>query len=165
MRPNKPLTILVLALLLPGIAGAKSTDRQQPMDISADNMDSLLTDTSESSIAGNVVISQGTLKIEADKALVTRVKGEITKVTLLGSSARLQQTNDNGDTMRASAKEIVYFLGNDQIHLKGGVVIDQARGSMRGESIRYDIKSGRLTGGNDGNRLQMRILPKKTEKN
>ena len=39
-------------------------------------------------------------------------------------------------------------------------VIEQPRGTLRGESIKYDLKTGRLDGGGDGKRVQMRILPK-----
>jgi lipopolysaccharide export system protein LptA len=159
MRPNKFLFPFLLAAVFAVQADAKSSDRKQPMDISADNTDALLTDTSESSISGNVVISQGTLKIEADKAVISRVKGDVVKVTLSGAPTRMQQTNDNGDVMKASAKQIVYLISGEQIQLNGGVIIDQARGSMRGESIRYDLKTGRLTGGGNGGRVQMRLNP------
>ena len=159
MRLNNLFPAFLLAALVAGTADAKSSDRKQPMDISADNTDALLTDTSESSINGNVVISQGTLKIEADKAVISRVKGDVVKVTLSGAPTRMQQTNDNGDVMKASAKQIVYLISGEQIQLSGGVIIDQARGSMRGESIRYDLKTGRLTGGGNGGRVQMRLNP------
>lgn len=130
------------------------------MDISAERSDALLTDDGESSISGNVLISQGSLQINADQAVVTRVKGDPVKITLTGNPARMQQMNDNGELMKASARQIVYLLNVEQISLLGNVIIDQARGSMRGESIRYDIKTGRLTGGGDGTRVQMRIEPK-----
>jgi lipopolysaccharide export system protein LptA len=159
MYRNKLLIAIILASLC-SLGFAKSSDRKQPMDIAADNLDSLLTDTSESTIKGNVIISQGSLKIESDQAIVSRVNGDVTKVTLLGNAARMQQTNDNGDVMKASARKIVYLISSEQILLDGGVVIDQARGSMRGESIRYDIKTGRLTGGTAGGRIQMRLNPK-----
>jgi lipopolysaccharide export system protein LptA len=159
MRLNNLLTVLLFATLFAGQSGAKSSDRKQPMDISADNTDALLTDTSESSINGNVLITQGSLKIEADKAVISRVKGDVVKVTLSGAPTRMQQTNDNGDVMKASAKEIVYLISSQQIQLNGGVIIDQARGSMRGESIRYDLKTGRLSGGGNGGRVQMRLNP------
>lgn len=159
MRLNNLLPLFLFAAVFAGQADAKSSDRKQPMDISADNTDALLTDTSESSISGNVVISQGTLKIAADKAVISRVKGDVVKVTLSGAPTRMQQTNDNGDVMKASAKQIVYLISGEQIQLNGGVVIDQARGSMRGESIRYDLKTGRLTGGGNGGRVQMRLNP------
>ena len=42
----------------------------------------------------------------------------------------------------------------------GSVVIEQPRGTLRGETIKYDLKTGRLDGGGDGKRVQMRILPK-----
>jgi lipopolysaccharide export system protein LptA len=159
MRPNNLFPVLLFAALFAGQSDAKSSDRKQPMDISADNTDALLTDTSESSISGNVLITQGSLKIEADKAVISRVKGDVVKVTLSGAPTRMQQTNDNGDVMKASAKQIVYLISSEQIQLNGGVIIDQARGSMRGESIRYDLKTGRLTGGGNGGRVQMRLNP------
>ena len=159
MRPTTASFILI-GLLLGGAAAGKSTDRNQPMEISADRSDALLTDDGESSISGNVNISQGSLQIKADNAVVSRVKGETVKVTLNGTPARMQQMNDNGELMKASAKQIVYLLNAEQVSLLGNVIIDQPRGSMRGESIRYDIKSGRLTGGGDGTRVQMRLEPK-----
>ena len=159
MYRNK-ITVALLFALCCGLSVAKSSDRKQPMDIAADNLDSLLTDTSESTIMGNVVISQGSLKIESDQAIVSRVNGDVIKVTLIGNAARMQQTNDNGDVMKASARKIVYLIASEQIHLDGSVSIEQARGSMRGESIRYDLKTGRLTGGSQGGRIQMRLNPK-----
>ena len=110
---------------------AKSTDRTQPMDIAADSSDMLLNDDGVSKICGNVRISQGTLAIDADCAEVTRVKGDLTQVTLTGAPARLRQVNDNGEPMDASAARITYFTKAAQITLSGGVVIDQPRGSMR----------------------------------
>lgn len=159
MRLNNLLTILLFATLFAAQSAAKSSDRKQPMDISADNTDALLTDTGESSINGNVLITQGSLKIEADRAVISRVKGDVVKVTLSGAPTRMQQTNDNDDVMKASAKQIVYLISSEQIELTGGVIIDQARGSMRGESIRYNLKTGRLTGAGNGGRMQMRLNP------
>ena len=44
--------------------------------------------------------------------------------------------------------------------LTGGVVVEQTRGTLRGETIKYDLATGRLDGGGDGSRVQMRIMPK-----
>lgn len=158
--PHKLLKIILFSLLLSGQCLAKSTDRNQPMDLAADNSDFELTDSGSSTIKGNVVISQGSLLINADTAVVVRVNGEISKITLSGNPARMQQTNDNGELMKASAKDIVYFTNTEQISLLGNVIVDQTRGSMRGESITYDTKSGRLRAGGDGTRIQMRLEPK-----
>jgi lipopolysaccharide export system protein LptA len=139
---------------------AKSSDRNQPMDVQADNTDSVMEDNSDSTLQGNVVISQGTLEIRADRAIVHRRNGDIDKVTLSGAPVRMKQLTDKNETMNASAANIVYTLSSDLIVLNGNVVIDQPRGSMRGETIKYDLKTGRLNGGGDGKRVSMRIMPK-----
>ena len=62
--------------------------------------------------------------------------------------------------MTARASQIVYTLSSDVVLLTGSVVIEQPRGTLRGETIKYDLKTGRMDGGGDGNRVKMRIMPK-----
>ena len=152
---------LALALLIAAPnAWAKSSDRQQPMDVEADRTDALLADDSETTLSGNVRITQGTLKVEADTAVVHRVKGEIAKVVLSGGPVRLSQIADNGEAMNATARQVVYTLTSDVVVLTGNVLIEQARGNLRGETVKYDLASGRIDGGGDGSRVSMRIQPK-----
>ena len=160
----KVFNVILLSVLLITQCLAKSSDRNQPMDLSADHSDFELTDNGSSTIKGNVKISQGSLIINADSAVILRVNGDISKVTLSGNPANMQQMNDNGELLKATAKDIIYFISTEQINLVGNVIIDQSRGSMRGDSIRYDIKSGRLQGGGDGKRIQMRLEPKTQDK-
>lgn len=154
------LTLLAATLSLSPMALGKSSDRNQPMDVQADNSDALMADESDSTLNGNVVITQGTLEIKADRAVIHRSKGDIDRVTLTGGPVVMKQVNDSGEPMNAQASTIVYTLSSDLIVLKGNVIIDQPRGSMRGENVKYDLKTGRLNGGGDGNRISMRILPK-----
>jgi lipopolysaccharide export system protein LptA len=155
------LASMTLGMMLVGpTALAKSSDRNQPMDVQADSTDSVMEDNSDSILQGNVVISQGSLEIRADRATVHRRDGDIDKVTLTGGPVRMKQVTDKNEAMNASAANIVYTLSSDIIVLNGNVVIDQPRGSMRGETIKYDLKTGRLNGGGDGKRVSMRILPK-----
>jgi lipopolysaccharide export system protein LptA len=158
---NKLTCALSLGLLLiSSVAFAKSSDRNQPMDVQADNTDSVMEDNSDSILQGNVLISQGSLEIRADRAVIHRRDGDIEKVTLSGGPVHMKQLSDRNETMNASAANIVYTLSSDIIVLNGNVVIEQPRGSMRGETIRYDLKTGRLNGGGDGKRVSMRIMPK-----
>ena len=156
------LSSLLLLALLPLAAQAKTTDRQAPMDVEADRTDAMLGDDSDSILSGNVRITQGSLEVAADKAVISRKAGDIDKVVLTGGPATLKQISDSGEPMTARANQIVYTLTSDLIVLTGGVVIDQPRGTMRGETIKYDMKSGRLDGGGDGSRVKMHIMPKTT---
>ena len=154
------LTLLATSLSLSSTALGKSSDRNQPMDVQADSTNALMEDNSDSTLDGNVVITQGTLEIKSDRAIIHRSKGDIDKVTLTGGPVVMKQVNDNGEPMNAQASTIVYTLSSDLILLSGNVVINQPRGSMRGENVKYDLKTGRLDGGGDGNRVSMRIMPK-----
>lgn len=159
IRAIAPLAGLI-GLVLAGVVAAKSSDRNQPMDVEADRTDAMLTDDSDSTLSGNVRITQGSLDISSDTAVIQRKGGDISRVTLLGAPARMRQVSDNGEPMTAHARQIVYTLSDDVIVLTGGVVIEKPRGNLRGETIKYDLKTGRLDGGGDGRRVSMRILPK-----
>jgi lipopolysaccharide export system protein LptA len=157
---------LLLALALASCAtaaAAKSTDRHQPMDVGAEHADAILTDDGEAHLSGKVVITQGTLNVNSDNATITRKGGEIEQVVLTGAPATLSQINDNGERMTARAAKIVYNTITDVIVMTGGVVVDQPRGNLRGEMIKYDLTTGRLDGGGGGGRVQMRIMPKSTK--
>ena len=162
MRPAALSLILLAAAVAAGPALAKSTDRQQPMDLSAANMDALLSDDSVSTLEGSVTIRQGSLEVDADRAEIHRKAGEIDRIVLTGSPARLRQISDQGEPMDASAAQVVYTISSEVMVLTGNVVITQPRGNLRGETVKYDITTGRLDGGGDGQRVQMRILPKTT---
>lgn len=158
---------LLLAGLLPLaaaplVAFAKTTDRNAPMDIEADRTDATIGDDGDAILTGNVKITQGTLEVQSDRAVIHRAGGDISQVTLTGNPATLKQVNDNGEAMNAHAAQIVYTMSSDLVVLTGNVVVEQPRGNLRGETIKYDLKNGRLDGGGDGKRVQMRIMPKTT---
>jgi lipopolysaccharide export system protein LptA len=159
MRPAAT-SLLILCLAATGPVLAKSTDRNQPMDIDADRTDALLGDNAVSTLEGNVKIRQGSLEVDADRAEVHRRAGDIDRIVLTGSPARLRQVSDQGEPMDAQARQVVYTLSSDVMVLTGGVVIEQPRGNLRGETIKYNLDTGRLDGGGDGQRVSLRILPK-----
>jgi len=158
---RKPAPFLLLLLVaLPLALHAKSTDRQAPMDINAGHTDAYMTDDGTTTLSQGVEITQGTLQVRSDSAVLHRKGGELSEIVLTGSPATLKQVNDNGEPINAQAARIVYTLGSDVVVLTGAVVIEQPRGTLRGETIRYDLASGRLNGGGDGSRVQMRIMPR-----
>lgn len=159
MRPAAT-SLLILCLAAAGPALARSTDRSQPMDIDADRTDALLGDDAVSVLEGNVKIRQGSLEVDADRAEVHRRAGDIDRIVLTGAPARLRQVSDAGEPMDARASQVVYTLSSEVMVLTGGVVIEQPRGNLRGETIKYNVDTGRLDGGGDGQRVSLRILPK-----
>jgi lipopolysaccharide export system protein LptA len=167
MRPTAASAIALAIVLALGAAPAagKSTDRDQPMDVDADHFDVLMGDDSVTKLRGNVRIRQGSLEVDADEADIHQVGGETERIVLRGGPARLRQVSDAGEPMDAAASEIVYTMSSDIILLTGSVVVNQTRGTLRGERINYNIGTGRLDGGGEGQRVNMRILPKSAPAN
>ena len=151
---------LLAGLLFAGNASARSTDRDQALDVRAGGLDGPISQSGDTLLT-DVIITQGTLRIEAAHAAVTRDNGEVTKVVLQGQPAALQQENDEGVLMKAQAHRIDYDINTETVVLTGSVRIDQGRDVFRGERVRYDTRSARITGdGGEGGRIQLTIQPK-----
>ena len=161
-----PAEFLFIAAFLtahPFAAQARESDRQQSMSIEADDTNAVLDDDGESTLTGNVAITQGSLKITAHSATIARKAGDISSVLFQGTPATLQQENDNGALMKAQGNRIDYDVTAESVTLTGNVLVDQAGDSLRGERIVYDLKNGRLNGQGDGSgdgRIRMTIQPK-----
>lgn len=161
--------LLVNALLLLLAAGAgssaqaRSDDRDQPLDVDAEKVDGELTDNGTMRLIGSVIIQQGTLDVRADAAVVTTRNGEIHQVVLTGNPVRMHQLDDAGTPTDARARKVDYRLTEERITLTGDAHIEQPRGSISGEHIVYDMRNGRMDGGSEGSRVQLRLLPAKKD--
>ncbi|PKM05101.1 MAG: lipopolysaccharide transport periplasmic protein LptA, partial [Gammaproteobacteria bacterium HGW-Gammaproteobacteria-5] len=131
-----------------------------PLDIEADALDGTLDEDGTANLKGNVHITQGTMDVYADLATITRVAGDFNRVVFQGKPAKLNQINDDGTQMRAQAQRIDYNVDTDIVVLTGAVVVEQERGTLRGERVTYNLTSGELDSGGNGGRIQMKILPK-----
>lgn len=156
------LLALAAALAAPS-AWAKSSDRNQPMDLTSNTQDCMLADDGGPCVfAGNVRIVQGTLDVRAAKADVRRGGGDIQRVVLTGAPVRLTQELDDGGSIDASASNVDYDLQTETVVFTGNAQIDQpGRGTMAGGRIVYNMATGRVQGGGqDGQQIRTRILPK-----
>ena len=155
-----PLLLALAAVVCAPVAGARSTDRTQPMNVDAGGGDFCLQDDCVS-ILSDVHIVQGTLDIRAARAEIHKVSGDIQRLVLTGSPVTLSQVGDDGLPTNATAAQITYVLAEERMRLTGNVVLKQPRGDLRGETVTYDINTGHLTGGGDGRRVQMTIQPRR----
>ena len=154
--------LLVSALLaFAGTAAARTSDRNQPMDTESAHSDCTLSDAGNCVMTGNVQISQGSLHIDADKAVIYRSGGDISRAVLTGAPAVLKQQLDDGTPVTARASNVDYNLNTEEVVFTGNVELQQPRGSMTGQRVVYNLKSGAIdSGGQSGGRVHMRILPK-----
>ncbi|CAD0327967.1 MULTISPECIES: lipopolysaccharide transport periplasmic protein LptA [Xanthomonas] len=161
MNRMLPANLMLLALLLPMAALAKTSDRNQPMTIDSTRQDgNMLDDNGVIRYSGNVVIVQGTLEIHAETADLHRKNGEIDRVILGGKQATLKQEMDDGSLMNGQADNIEYKVGEEIIVLTGNYSIKSPKGSNAGQRMVYNTKTGNMQSGGDGSRVRTIIQPK-----
>ena len=162
-RTIAKLVLAVAAACCAHAAVAKSSDREQTMKVQADRSDCTVTDSGPCVLTGNVHIVQGTLEINAARADIRQGDGEIQSVKLSGSPVRLRQEMDRGGTMNATAARIDYDLRQNIVVFTGGAVVQQpGRGSIAGERIVYNMRTGQVQGGGgeEGGRVTLQFEPR-----
>jgi lipopolysaccharide export system protein LptA len=165
---DKPLVAMLAALLaaclggLAAPAAARTSDRNQPMDIDAGRQEGTLDDRAPTVLSGGVIIRQGSLDIRSNRAEISISKsGDPTRALLTGSPVVLKQQMDDGTPMTARASKVDYNLRTEVVVFTGDVSIEQPRGTMSGQRVVYNLKTGRVDSGGEGNgRVRMRIQPR-----
>jgi lipopolysaccharide export system protein LptA len=174
MRLVKTLPILLsLGAALGSVsAWALPNDQQQPIRIQAD--DAQLDDKNGvATYTGDVIITQGSMKVTGNKVTMTRAPdGDIDVVTSVGNLAYFEQLQTAGDTkpVQGWGVTIQYLAKQNRVVLiDRAKVIDKDNNVTQGEKIVYDTEkklasAGRATGSKvteSRPRVDMVIQPKK----
>lgn len=142
-------------------ASAKSSDRNQPMNIDAGSQEGTLDDRAPTVLSGGVTITQGTLNIQSSRAEIFSKGGDVSRAVLTGGPVVLRQQMDDGTPMTARASKVDYNMQTEIVVFTGNVNIEQPRGTMSGQRVVYNLKTGQVNSGGEGNgRVKMTIQPK-----
>jgi len=164
-----PLLLSLSAALGSVSAWALPNDSQQPIHIEA-NEAQLDDKQGIATYKGDVIITQGSMKITGNTVTITRnAAGEIDVVTSVGNLAYFEQLQKANDPkpVQAYAVTIQYLAPQNRI-----VLIDKAKvmnegNTTEGEKIVYNTQTQVATAGRGGNvtsprqRIDMVIQPKK----
>ncbi|NDK39163.1 lipopolysaccharide transport periplasmic protein LptA [Pseudoxanthomonas gei] len=150
----------VLALSMPGLTWAKSSDRNQPIYLDSNNQEGVMDGNSTNVWTGNVTLKQGSLDISAQRAELTQRNGDPSLAVFTGSPVRLRQQQDDGTWMDATASRIEYNMSTETITLIGNYTVKSPRGSNSGQRMVYNTKTGSIKSGGDGTRVKTVIQPK-----
>lgn len=156
------LWLLLLGAALPR-AHALENDRDQPIRVSADTID-VNQKTGASKYSGNVVLIQGTLRIEAAEVLVNTRDNEIVTVFAKGRPLTFRQKLDRtGEEVRAAARRMEYHAQKQRVDLYDRVTFRQGEDVFISPVVHYDLATTQLTaeGGKDPQRVQSVIQPKR----
>lgn len=167
--------IMVFSLSLLGISGramAEAADRDKPIDLEADTVK---VDDSKgiSTYSGNVILTQGTLVIRADKLIVREDNLGFQHSTSLGNPTTFKQKMEGkNEYMEGSAQRIEYDGRMDKVQLYTKAWVKRGADIVHGDYIMYDAnaeyaevigggsQAGAPGGSTTGGRVRAIIQPK-----
>lgn len=166
---------LVAALALPA-AQAERADRNQPLTLESDQPCTVNLLEQVSQCSGNVVVTQGTLRLNAQRLELRQTPDGYQIATATGTEAdpaRCREKRDGVDeTIDGSARRIVYDGKAGTLRFEGDAVVRRLAGSRTLDEIhgrlivwdsvaeQFSVEGGAATPGNPGGRVRAVIAPR-----
>jgi len=165
-----------LAVFVALPAGAEKADRDKPMYWSADNSGDFVVGA-DGELIGNVIITQGTMRLEADRIKAQLPPDGFYRFAASSTSerqVRFHQARDTaGETVEGLADRVEYDTKTDSVRFVGHAVLRVLRGSLvsqeaSGATLVYDKRTDKFlaTAGeaatHPGGRVRGMILPPQT---
>jgi len=132
--------VLCTALLAP-LAHAEKADRDKPVNLEADTV--TLDDIKKISVyQGNVILSQGTLMLRADRVQVTQNAEGLDKLSAIGRPVAFRQKVDGRDEfIEGFADRIEFDSVSGQLELIGQARLRRGSDELRGAQISYNANT------------------------
>ncbi|ACR67804.1 lipopolysaccharide ABC transporter substrate-binding protein LptA [Edwardsiella ictaluri] len=154
--------ILAGALLSASASALAVTgDTDQPIHINS-MQQSLDMQGNVATFTGDVIVTQGTIKITADKVVITRPNGQQGSeiVEAYGNPVTFYQMQDNGKPVEGHSQQLRYELAKDYVILTGKAFLKQLDSNIEGDRITYLVKQQQMEAFSDkGKRVTTVLLP------
>ena len=168
---NKSLSItvakpifLILMILLSSVSHVLAIDPTSQLPIQIESDRATLDDvTGISNYAGNVIITQGESRLEADNISVNAVNRKIVSIKATGTPAHFtQQTPNDKSLTHGYANTIIYTAIDESLKLINNASLVQDNNSFSGKQIHYDIVQRAIRAKGDksvGTRVKIQYFP------
>lgn len=172
LKADLILTAMLIGLSLLSVSSramAEAADRDKPIDLEADTVK--VDDSKQiSTYSGNVILTQGTLVIRADKLIVREDSQGFQHSTSLGNPTTFKQKMEGkNEYMEGSAQRIEYDGRMDKVQLYTKAWVKRGDDIVHGDYIMYDANaeyaeviggSQTASPGGSGGRVHAIIQPK-----
>ncbi len=147
--------------VIPALAAALPEDRNQPIQLEARSGE-INQQTGVSVYKGNVVISQGSMRLNADVATIHVKDGGFQRMEATGNpvNLRYRPTADKPEILGTS-QQVEYDVAAAKVIMSGNARLTQGQDVFTGDRVEYDLKSDVVRARGEGNngRIQFTIQP------
>jgi lipopolysaccharide export system protein LptA len=128
-------------VLVAAAAHAEMADKDKPVNLEADTV--TLDDVQKISVyQGNVVVSQGTLLLRADRVEVRQNDSGLQSVVAVGRPVAFRQKRDGRDEyIEGFADRVEYDNVRGQLELIGNARVRRGEDELRGARISYNTRT------------------------
>lgn len=167
IRKILPNLLVLAAVLSAPAAWALESDRNQPIEIEADQ-GQLDQKNQSTTFSGNVIIRQGTLNIRAGSVNVSTVNNQqVMKAT--GNPVQFSQTLDNNKgVVTGQGNQVDYTSADGVVILTGNALVTRGGDKAQGDRITYNtrtevytVNSNPAAKNKSGRRVNVVIQPQK----
>lgn len=142
MKYRIPFIVLALMVCTPVLA--LKSDREQPMEIEADEI-GIDQKTGGRRFDGKVIAEQGSMRLEADKLLVETENDKLSKATAYGQPAVFRQRPDGKEQdVIGRALELEFDQVQDLLTLHQNASLTHGGDSIKGDIITYHLTTEKM---------------------
>ena len=135
--------LLLAALSVVAPAYAEKADRDKPVNFSSDDAGGVNYETRTGSLKGNVVITQGTMTVRADRIDFKQNPDNSLSATVYGNPLSFRQKKDGSDEYyEAYAQKAVYDGQKELLELFDRALLKQGNDEIRSNYISYNTSTG-----------------------
>lgn len=159
------MTIRILlffsVLLAPLYTQAATGDRQKPVNLRADRIE-IDQKKAISLYRGNVLLTQGTLRMTAARAETRNRGNKVETVSAEGKPVTFRFRPEGGsEYFQGQASRVHYRVAEQIVDFGGNVHLQRGRDAFRAAQARYDITSRQVTAeGKNEQRAYVALLPR-----
>jgi lipopolysaccharide export system protein LptA len=137
------LAACIAAMVASGTAGAEKADRDKPIHFSAEQPAEVDFDKRVGTLRGNVVITQGTLTIHADKIDFKQNPDDSLSATAWGNPVSFRQKKDgSNEYYEGYAQRAVYNGQTQTLELFDRALLKQGTDEIRSNYVSYNSATG-----------------------
>ncbi|MHA3915873.1 lipopolysaccharide transport periplasmic protein LptA [Halovulum sp. GXIMD14793] len=118
--------------------GGQSHDSSQPVEITSDALE-LDQENSTATFVGNVLVGQGSLKMQADRILVSYTSDGARQISSMLATGNVLLTNG---AESAEAGKAIYDVATGNIDMEGDVLLTQGGNALSGQKLVINLESG-----------------------